>query len=97
MKNGKWFILFNMKISGENSVGEQIDTEQKVEVELFALTESEASSQADYIVQQIKTMGHNDLKKYCAIINSEDTISFSNFQIVYKKDLTDVKIPDLFM
>jgi hypothetical protein len=97
MKNGKWFFLFKMKISGEDALNETVEYEKKVKIELFALTEPEALSQANYNIEEIKAMGQSDLKKYCDRITSEDAISFSDFQISYEKKLDNVKIPDLFM
>ena len=97
MKNGKWFFLFKMKIDGEDCVGDPMKYEQKVETELFASTEDEASNQANYRIEEIKTMSQNDLRKYCNTITSDDTISFCDFQIIYKKNLENVKIPDLSM
>lgn len=95
MDKGKWFFLFKMKINGETSTGDPVNHEEKVEIRLFASTEEEALQHVDFKINEIKSMNRNELKVYCNIIDSDDEISFTDFQIIYKRDMKDIKIPSL--
>lgn len=100
MNTGKWYLSFLMHIVGEDGVGEKYDYDEEVKIELFASTEEEANSQADYNLKGIENFAKNgdkeSLKKYCSTLSQEDAITFSDFQIYYQKSLQDVKIPYVY-
>jgi|GEM_PF-5663757 len=96
MNKGKWFFSFLMDIDGDDGIGESMQYQHPVEIELMAENKDEALNQVNYNVEKFKAMSHNDLKKYCINITSDDTIKFTDFQLTYKEKL-ELSIPELLM
>lgn len=96
MSTGKWFFSFVMDIDGDDGIGGPLRYDQPVAIDLPVTNRDEALNQANYHLEEIKAMSHNDLKKFAPNISSDDSIKFKNFLLSYQEDL-DFYIPDLTM
>jgi len=98
MEKGKWTLNFTLHVDGETSVGDPVNFDKYINLELLATNEQEAEKQTNLLIAEIReACQRHDIsffKKYDASINDEDSIECRSFflRYIYKKPIR-VKIP----
>jgi len=95
---GEWFLKLVIRVQGENGVGDTVDTSQPVLIPLFSKNEADAEQQVSNIIERFKIAAKGAdrkfFKEYCNIIDDEDGLSFSDFELTFLKKL-DFNVPHI--
>ena len=105
MKKDQWLLKFWVNITGENSVGGEVDIDEEISIPLYATDKADAEMQVQRVIETVKEAAEEInlefFQMHCSSIGDEDGLTFSNFRLVcegkgekYEKKL-DIEVPRL--
>lgn len=98
MRSGEWYLKFEIRITGETSVGDSVDMSHEVGIPLFAKDILDAERKAETViadvVRAIDTEDREFFRVYCNAIEDEDGVSVSDFHLCCEKaiDVSELSI-----
>lgn len=98
MENGQWYLRFWINVTGETSLGGEVDLDREIIIPLYAENMEDAGKQAEIIIKEIKKAANRIdrrfFMRYTESIDDEDGLSFSNFRLTFEADL-EIDIPKI--
>jgi hypothetical protein len=87
--NGGWFFKCTIRIQGENSIQEDYDYDEDVQVPLDGVTnQSDAEKQAGSILKTLKKADNEYInKRFFLDIQDDDEISINRSKLFFEKKL----------
>lgn len=105
MKKSQWFLKFWINITGENSIGGEVDIDEEISIPLYAKDKADAEMQVQRVIETVmeaaEEINLEFFQMHCSSIGDEDGLTFSDFRLVSEgngekvEKKLDVQIPRL--
>ncbi len=85
---GKWFLAFDIRTTGETSIGDSVFLRKEVQIPLYVNYAKEAEQKAKTVIsdirQAVKDADKEFFRWHFNVVEGEDVMAVSNFRLCFE-------------